>query len=79
MDISSVKLDLIHWLTEVNDHKLLEKLQLIKKEQEKSLHLDESQEEELENRLKKYEAGEMKFASWESSKEKIRSKAKNDL
>ncbi len=79
MDISTVKIDLIHWLAEINDVKLLEKLQTLKKEQEESFELDATQQNELDRRLNKYEAGEMKFTSWEAAKERIREKSKNAL
>jgi len=37
MDIQTIKVDLIHWLTEVQDHKILEQLQIFKSQQEKGL------------------------------------------
>jgi hypothetical protein len=37
MDIQSIKVDLIHWLTELQDQSILEKLQVFKHQQEKGL------------------------------------------
>ena len=79
MDIQSVKIDLIHWLTELQDKAVLKKLQGLKEQQELALKLSEEQEEELEKRLKKYESGDMKFSSWDKVKNRIRSNAKNGV
>jgi len=37
------------------------------------------QQEELDRRLEKYENGEMKFSSWDTVKDRIRNRVKNDL
>jgi len=79
MDIQSVKIDLIHWLTELQDKAVLKKLQGLKEQQELALELSAEQEEELEKRLKKYESGDMKFSSWDKVKNRIRSNAKNGV
>ncbi|NMM49014.1 addiction module protein [Marinigracilibium pacificum] len=79
MDIHSVKIDLIHWLTELQDKSILEKLQVIKEQQESSFKLTSLQKKELDDRLKKYDAEEMKFSSWDKVKERIRKRAKDDL
>ena len=72
MDIQSVKIDLIHWLTELQDKSILEKLKGLKEQQEKSFELTKEQQEELDSRLKRYEDGEMKFSSWDSVKDRVR-------
>ena len=72
MDIQSVKIDLIHWLTELQDKSILEKLKGLKEQQEKSFELTKEQQEELDSRLKVYEDGEMKFSSWDSVKDRVR-------
>lgn len=79
MDIQSVKIDLIHWLTELQDKSILEKLQGLKEQQEIRFELSEEQQKELDSRLEKYENGEMKFSSWETVKDRIRDRAKDDL
>lgn len=56
MDIQSVKIDLIHWLSELEDMSVLEQIQGLKEEQEKSFQLSDEQERELEGRL-----GDMKM------------------
>lgn len=79
MDVPSIKIDLIHWLTELEDQSVLEKIQGLKEEQERSLELTVDQHRELEKRLEKYEAGEMRFSSWETVKKRIKERAKDDL
>ena len=46
---------------------------------EENYQLSEAQKEELDRRLNKYEAGEMKFSSWGTVKERIRHRVKNGL
>lgn len=76
MDTQSLKLDLIHWLTKLKDRATLEKIQAIKAEH---LGLSATQEMELNERLEKYEKGEMKFNSWEATKANIRKRSKDAI
>ncbi len=76
MDIQSLKIDIIHWLTELKDTSVLEKIMAIKEE---TSGLTESQHAELDRRLEKYDKGEMNFKSWEEAKESIRERSKNAL
>ena len=46
MDIQSVKIHLIHWLTEINDEKILEQLTFLKESYEKDWWDDLSKEEQ---------------------------------
>jgi putative addiction module component (TIGR02574 family) len=77
MDIQSLKIDLIHWLTELKDEEVLEKVQAIKDGQDYTL--TPSQQEELDRRLERYERGEMKFKSWEEAKLNVKRRSKNAL
>lgn len=77
MDIQSLKIDLIHWLTELKDKTVLEKIQAIKEEGD--YNLSPAQQEELDKRLERYERGDMKFKPWEETKASIRSRLKNAL
>ena len=79
MDIQSVKIDLIHWLTELQDKSILNKLQGIKEAQEDVFELSTEQKKELDHRLDKHQKGEMNFSSWDKVKDSIRNRAKNDL
>ena len=79
MDMQSIKIDLIQWLTELQDKDVLQKLQSFKKEQEEIDLLSDDQKTELERRLKAYEKGEMTFSSWEEAKARIRSEAPDGL
>jgi putative addiction module component (TIGR02574 family) len=79
MDVKSVKTDLIHWLTELQDKSVLKKLQALKDQQESSFKLSTEQLSELENRLEKYENGEIEFSPWDTVKDRIRKRAKDAL
>lgn len=76
MDTSSLKIDIIHWLTQLNDKTVLEKVRIIKEE---TIELSPSQQNELERRLAKHQKGELKFKSWEETKASIRKRSKNAL
>ncbi len=76
MDIQSLKIDIIHWLTELKDTAVLEKIMAIKEE---ASGLTASQQAELDKRLEKYDRGEMNFKSWEETKNNIRERSKNAL
>jgi len=75
MDIQSLKIDLIQWLTQLKDKTILEKVKAIKDEQ--GFDLSSDQLLELNDRVEKYERGEMKFNSWEETKTNIRKRSKN--
>ena len=77
MDIQSLKIDIIHWLTELKDKNILEKIHAIKEEED--IELSPAQQVELNKRLEKYGRGEMKFKSWEETKASIRKRSKNAL
>ncbi|MEB2777880.1 addiction module protein [Algoriphagus sp. D3-2-R+10] len=79
MDVQSVKIDLIHWLTELQDKSILKQLQGLKEQQESFFDLSEKQIKELDSRLEKYENGEIKFSPWDEVKERVRSRAKDAL
>jgi len=79
MDIQALKIDLIHWLTELRDESMLRKLEVLKKEQEESFELSPAQKKELDRRLKKYDSGQMQFSSWDAVKKRIRNRAKDEI
>ncbi len=79
MDTKSIKIDLIHWLTELQDTSILKELQILKDRHKETDQLTTDQEKELDMRLEKYEAGEMKFSSWDTVKDRIRNRAKDAL
>ena len=79
MDIQSIKVDLIHWLTELQDQSVLEQIQGLKEQQESSFELNAEQTKELDSRLEKYENGEMKFSPWDKVRERIKSRAEDAL
>ncbi len=73
MDIQTLKIDIIHWLTQLNDKNVLEKIQALKKEED--IELSSDQQVELEKRLEKYERGEMKFKSWEETRASVKKRS----
>ena len=75
MDIETLKIDIINWLTGLKDKNVLEKILAIKEEEDIELTL--AQQTELDNRLKKYEGGEMKFKSWEEARSSIIKRSKD--
>jgi putative addiction module component (TIGR02574 family) len=79
MDVAALKLDLIQWLAQIQDESLLKKIQLIRDSKEEILELSEEQLLELDQRLEKYERGEMNFSSWEKVKERVKNRAKNEI
>jgi len=79
MDVQSVKIDLIHWLTELQDKAVLQQLQGLKEQQESSFELNAEQKEELDDRLEKYGNGEMEFSTWDTVKNRVRNRAKDAL
>lgn len=75
-DIRNLKIEIIHWLTNISDKETLGKILAIKSKNE-TFELTPEQEKELDSRLNKYLRGEMKFKSWEETKENIRKRAKH--
>jgi putative addiction module component (TIGR02574 family) len=78
MDAAALKLDLIKWLTQLQDEVVLKKIHALKEADEKEIGLSADQIEELERRLEKYHRGEMEFSSWDSVKERIKATEKNE-
>lgn len=79
LDTQSIKIDLIHWLTELQDTSILKELQILKERHKDTYQLSTDQEKGLDSRLEKYEAGEMKFSSWDTVKDRVRNSAKDAL
>ena len=75
MDIQTLKIDIIHWLTQLNDKNVLEEIHALKKEED--IELSSDQKVELEKRLNKYVRGEMKFKSWEETRASVKKRSKN--
>ena len=63
MDIQAIKIDLIHWLTGVDDLALLKKLQAFKKLQE--TQLTEAHKKLLDERMASYEKDPNNVMDWE--------------
>ncbi len=63
MDIQAIKIDLIHWLTGVNDLALLKKLQAFKKQQE--TQLSEAHQKVLDERIASYQKDPNNIMDWE--------------
>jgi putative addiction module component (TIGR02574 family) len=78
MDVAALKLDLLKWLTQLQDEVVLKKINALKEANEEETGLSAEQIEELDRRLEKYQRGEMEFSSWESVKERVKSTVKNE-
>lgn len=76
--VQDLKIEIIQWLTKVSDRKTLEKILEIK-EDEEPFTMTPQQEDELENRLKRYLKGESNFKNWEDAKTSIRKRARHAL
>lgn len=63
MDIQSIKVDLIHWLTELQDHTVLEKILAFKQQQEGSL--SDAHKKLLDDRISSYEQAPDNVLDWE--------------
>ncbi len=77
MDIKSLKLELIKWLTELQDTSMLETLKRLKEKGEDKLTT--SQREVLQERLHQYESGEITFSTWKDTKEQVRHRGKDGV
>jgi len=69
MDIQAIKIDLIHWLTGVDDLGLLQKLQAFKKLQESQL--SEAHKKLLDERMASYENNPSNVLEWENVREEL--------
>jgi|GEM_PF-797475 peptide subunit release factor RF-3 len=78
MDAAALKLDLIKWLSQLQDEGVLKKINALREANEEVAGLSSEQIDELERRLEKYQRGEMEFSSWVSVKERIKSSIKNE-
>ncbi|MGY6742323.1 MAG: addiction module protein [Cecembia sp.] len=63
MDIQSIKIDLIHWLTELQDRKILEQLQAFKKSQDKGF--SDSHKALLDERIAAFEKDPENVLDWD--------------
>jgi putative addiction module component (TIGR02574 family) len=69
MDIQSIKVDLIHWLTELQDQSILEKLQVFKHQQEKGL--SDAHKALLDERIASYENDKANLLDWDDVAKEI--------
>lgn len=69
MDIQAIKIDLIHWLTGVDDLGLLQKLQAFKKLQESQL--TEAHKKLLDERMASYSNNPSNVLVWEDVRKEL--------
>ncbi len=62
MDIQSIKIDLIHWLTELQDQTILEKIHAFKKQQQ--VKLSDAHKALLDERIASYEKNPDNVLDW---------------
>ncbi len=63
MEIESIKIDLIHWLTELKDRKILEQLHTFKKQHEGGL--SDAHKAILDERIASFEKDPGKLLDWD--------------
>ncbi len=63
MDIQSVKVDLIHWLTKLQDQSILEQIQAFKEQQEATL--SDAHKALLDERIVSYEKDPDNVLDWD--------------
>lgn len=78
MNIQALKIDIIHWLTELRDERILQKIQEIREDTD-SISLSAAQEKELNLRLKEYESGASELISWKEARSNIKKRYKDEL
>ncbi len=78
MNIQALKIDIIHWLTELRDERVLEKIQGIRENAEQ-ISLSAAQKIELSNRIQNYENGTMEFKSWKEARKDIKKSHKGGV
>ncbi|MBO6792669.1 MAG: hypothetical protein JJ895_02070 [Balneolaceae bacterium] len=76
MNIDSIKSDIIDWINTLEDEQTLQELLHFK---EGDSFLSDDQKNILNERIEKYEAGDMKFSEWKSVKSRIENKSTDDL
>ena len=77
MGVTEIREELHHFIDE-GDTKLLKMLYAIAKEYASDEYeLSEAQQEELDVRIEKYEAGRMNFSTWEQVKQRVRNNPRN--
>ena len=64
MDIQSIKIDLIHWLTELQDQSILEQIHAFKKQQQGTL--SDAHKNLLDERITSYEKDPDNVLDWDS-------------
>jgi hypothetical protein len=71
-DLQTEKLDLISWITQLQDISLIEKLKKLRaKNASTDIIIPQWQQEEVNKRLSLVEKGEMKTRSWDEAKKDI--------
>ncbi len=69
MDTESIKVDLIHWLTELQDRSVLEQIQAFKQQQEGTL--SDSHKALLDDRIASFEKNPDQVIDWEDVMKEI--------
>ena len=69
MDIQTLKVDLIHWLTEIQDKSLLEEILAFKEEKESAL--SKAHKTLLDQRIASYEENPDQLLDWRAVQQEI--------
>jgi hypothetical protein len=87
MNTTAEKAEVLKRFEEVHDPSLIRAIKNLldfglskqRRTEEGDIELSSAQQAELDQRLKKYESGEMKFKSWDETRTSIRKRSKNVL
>ena len=74
MDLRAEKLDLIQWLTQLSDEKIIRKIKAIRNEKAHSYGLTTAHKTILDERLASHKGNPESGSSWKEVKQRITSK-----
>ncbi len=74
MDLGAEKLDLIQWLAQLSDEKIIRKIQALRDEKASASPLSEAHKAILDERLAREEAEPDRGSSWEDVRRRITGK-----
>ena len=74
MDLRAEKLDLIQWMAQLSDEKVIRKIKALRNEKLDDSILTESHKSILEERIANHEANPESGSSWEEVKQRVTSK-----
>ncbi|HBH05261.1 MAG TPA: addiction module protein [Flavobacteriales bacterium] len=74
MDIQAEKLDLIKWITQLNDLKVINEIKALRKEKAESIVLSSVHKAILDERIASHEANPESGSTWKEVRQRITSR-----